>query len=150
MKDFLLTVHVLSAIVWAGGSVMLLVLGGLLRNADVGRRTEFTRMTEKVGPLVFAPAMIVLIVAGTFLVDEGGYDYSDTWVTLGYTGWLISFLLGVAFYPREGKRRERLIEANGIDDPAVDKSLKRVLAVAMFDTLIVLLVVVDMTTKPFL
>ena len=107
-------------------------------------------MTERFGPCLFAPAMSALVVAGTFLVDEAGYDYSDTWVTIGYTGWLISFLLGIAFYPREGKRRERLIEEHGMDDPRVDKSLRRVLAVATVDTIIVLLVVADMTTKPFL
>ncbi len=148
MYDFLLTVHVLAAIVWLGGSIMLLVLGNLLRRAGVERRTEFTRLTERVGNLVFAPASVVLIVAGTLLVDEVGYEYSDTWVTLGYVGWFLSFLLGVAFYPREGKRRERLIESAGMDDPGVLRSLNRVLAVAAIDTLIITLVVVDMTTKP--
>jgi uncharacterized membrane protein len=146
--DFLLTVHVLAAIVWLGGSIMLLVLGNLLRGAGIERRAEFTRLAEKVGNLVFAPASVVLIVAGTLLVDEVGYGYSDTWITLGYVGWFLSFLLGVAFYPREGKRREKLIESAGMGDPGVLKSVNRVLAVAAVDTLIITLVVVDMTTKP--
>ncbi len=127
---------------------MLLVLGNLLRRAGVERRAEFTRLSEKVGNLVFAPASVVLIIAGTLLVDEVGYSYSDTWITLGYVGWFLSFLLGVGFYGQEGKRREKLIEEAGMDDPGVLKSLNRVLAVATVDTLIITLVVVDMTTKP--
>ena len=80
--------------------------------------------------------------------SEAGYDYSDTWVTIGYVGWLISFLFGVAFYGPEGKRREKIVEERGIDDPGVVKSLNRVLTVAAVDSVIITLVVIDMTTKP--
>jgi uncharacterized membrane protein len=127
---------------------MLLILGLTLRNADVQRRAEFTRMTEKVPSIVFAVASIILIAAGSWLVDEAGYDFSDTWITLGYVGWFISFLFGVGFYGPEGKRRDRVIEERGIDDPGVVKSLNRVLTVAAIDSVIITLVVLDMTTKP--
>ena len=148
LYEVLLTIHILAAIVWLGGAWMLLILGLTLRNADVQRRVDFTRMTEKVPSIVFAVASIVLIAAGSWLVDEAGYDYSDTWVTLGYVGWFISFLFGVGFYGPEGKRRDKRIEAEGIESPAVTKSLNRVLTVAAIDSLIITLVVVDMTTKP--
>jgi uncharacterized membrane protein len=127
---------------------MLLILGLTLRKADVQRRTEFTRMTDKVPSIVFAVASIILVLAGSWLVDEAGYDYSDTWVTLGYVGWFISLVFGVGFYGPEGKRRDRIIDERGIDDPGVVRSLNRVLTVAAVDSLIVTLVVVDMTTKP--
>ena len=146
--EFLLTVHVLAAIVWLGGSWMLLMLGLSLRGADTQRRVDYTRMTEKVPSIAFAVASVVVILAGSWLVDEAGYDYSDTWVTLGYVGWFISFLFGVGFYGPEGKRRDKRIEAEGMDSPAVTKSLNRVLTVAAIDSLIITLVVIDMTTKP--
>ena len=148
MADFLLTVHVLAAILWVGGSWMLLVFGYAQRGDPIERRTEFTRFTEKIGPRFFAPLSIIVILAGSFLVDEIGYDYSDTWVTLGYVGWFLSFLIGVGFYPREGKRREELIEREGVEAPGVAASLGRVLTVATVDTAIITLVVIDMTTKP--
>jgi uncharacterized membrane protein len=81
--EVLLTLDILAAIVWLGGSIMLLVLGYMQRSAPIERRVDYTRLTEKVGNMVFAPASIVLIVAGSFLVDEAGYDYGDTWVILG-------------------------------------------------------------------
>jgi uncharacterized membrane protein len=139
---------VLGAVVWVGGSWMLLTLGFSLKGADIQRRTEFTRMTEKISSILFSIASLVVIIAGSWLVDEYGYDYSDAWVTIGYVGWVLSFLMGVGFYPREGKRREKLIEANGIEDPSVSSSIDRVLKVAALDTLIITLVVIDMTTKP--
>ena len=127
---------------------MLLALGLSLRGADVQRRVDFTRMTEKVPSIVFATSSIILILAGSWLVDEAGYDYSDTWVTLGYVGWFVSFLFGVGFYGPEGKRRDKVIEERGIADAGVLKSLNRVLTVAAVDSLIITLVVIDMTTKP--
>jgi putative copper export protein len=146
--EFLLFVHLLSAILWLGGSSMLLLLGLTLRNADAQRRVDFTRMTEKGPSILFAVTSIVVIVAGTLMVSEYNYDYSDTWLTLGYVGWFISFLFGVGFYGPEGKRREKVIEADGLESPAVTKSLNRVLTVAAVDTTVIALVVLDMATKP--
>ncbi|HEX8647193.1 MAG TPA: DUF2269 family protein [Thermoleophilaceae bacterium] len=148
LYEFLLTIHILAAIAWLGGSWMLLALGLSLRGAGAQRRVDFTRATEKAPSAIFAVAGIVVIAAGSWLVSEAGYDYSDTWVTLGYVGWLISFLFGVAFYGPEGKRRERAIESEGLESSVVTKSLNRVLTVAAIDSTIITLVVIDMTTKP--
>ena len=148
MYDLLLTVHVLAAILWVGGSWMLLLFGYAQRGDPIERRNEFTRFTEKLGPRYFAPLSIIVVLAGSLLVDEAGYDYADTWVTLGYVGWFLSFLIGVGFYPREGSRREKLIESGGVQDPGVAASVNRILTVATVDTVIITLVVLDMTTKP--
>jgi uncharacterized membrane protein len=148
LYEFLLTVHILAAIVWLGGSWMLLTIGLALRAAGVQRRVEFTQSVEKLSSIYFAIASIIVIVAGSLLVDEAGYDYSDTWVILGYAGWFVSFLLGVGYYGPAGKRREKAIEEGGVESPAVLKSLNSLLAVAAFDSIVITLVVIDMTTKP--
>ena len=148
MIDLLLTVHVLAAVAWVGGSIFALALGYYLRSRDVETRVEYTRWTEWLGPRFFAPLSVAVIVTGPLLADEIGYDLDQTWLTLGFVGWFLSFVIGVAFYPREGKKREQLIEQNGIEHEAVAASVNRVLTVATVDTLIVVLVVIDMTTKP--
>ena len=148
MTDLLLTIHVLAAVIWVGGSVLALALGYYLRKRDINTRVEYTRWTEWLGPRLFAPMSIAVIVAGPLLVDEIGYGFDQTWLTLGFIGWGISFLFGVGFYPREGVKREKLIEQHGIEHELVAKSVNRVLTVATVDTLVVVLVVIDMTTKP--
>jgi uncharacterized membrane protein len=148
MTDLLLTIHVLAAVIWVGGSVILLTLGYYLRGRDVNTRVEYTRWTEWLGPRLFAPMSILVIVAGHLLVDEIGYDFDQTWLHIGQAGWLLSFLIGIGFYPREGKKREKLIEQHGVEHQSVASSINRVLTVATIDTLIVVLVVIDMTTKP--
>ena len=148
MLDLYLTIHVLAAVIWVGGSVLALTLGYYLRSRDINTRVEYTRWTEWLGPRLFAPMSIAVIVAGHLLVNEIGYDFNQTWLHIGQVGWLISFIFGVAFYPREGNKRERLIEQHGIEHESVAASINRVLTVATVDTLIVVLVVIDMTTKP--
>lgn len=148
MTDLLLTVHVLAAVAWVGGSVFALALGYYLRRRDVETRVEYTRWTEWLGPRYFAPLSVAVIIAGPLLADDIGYDLDQTWLTLGFIGWFLSFLIGVGFYPREGKKREQLIEQHGIAHESVAASVNRVLTMATIDTLIVTLVVIDMTTKP--
>ena len=146
-EKFLLTAHVLAAVIWVGGSTLLLTLGYYLRNRDLETRVEYTRWTEWLGPRVFAPMSIIVIIAGTLLADRL-FEFDQTWITLGFIGWGISFLIGVGFYPREGAKREKLIEQNGTGHDLVAKSINRVLTVATIDTLVVVLVVIDMTIKP--
>ena len=146
-EKFLLTAHVLAAVIWVGGSVLALALGYYLRGRDADTRVEYTRWTEWLGPRLFAPMSIIVIIAGPLLADRL-YDFDQTWLTLGFIGWFLSFVIGIAFYPREGKKREQLIEQHGTGHELVAKSVNRVLTVATVDTLIVVLVVIDMTIKP--
>lgn len=147
--ELLLTIHILAAIVWLGGAIMLLALGYSLKNADAQARADFTRMTEKVPTILFVVASIIVIIAGSLMVaDQEAYEFSQAWVTIGYVGWFVSFAIGIGFYGPEGKRRERAIEAEGVQGPTVLKSLNRVLTVATIDTLIITLVVIDMVAKP--
>ena len=148
MTDLLLTVHVLAAAVWVGGSVLALALGYYLKGRDISTRAEYMRWTEWLGPRLFAPASIAVIVSGPLLVEEIGYEFDQLWLHFGFLGWFLSFLIGVGFYPREGGKREKLIEQHGAGHDLVARSINRVLTVATIDTIVVVLVVIDMTVKP--
>ena len=149
-QEFLLAAHILAAVVWVGGSITMLLLGAYLRSRDINTRVDYTRWTEWLAPRLFAPASIVVIIAGPLLASELDLDFSEAWINIGFIGWTISFLIGIGFYPREGKKREGLIEQHGIEHESVAQSIGRVLTVAAIDTTIITLVVIDMTVKPFL
>jgi uncharacterized membrane protein len=148
-QEFLLASHILAAVVWVGGSITMLSLGAYLRSRDMNTRVEYTRWTEWLAPRLFAPASVVVIVAGPLLASDMDLDFGQAWINIGFVGWTISFIFGVAFYPREGKKRETLIEQHGLEHESVAASIGRVLTVAAIDTTIITLVVVDMTVKPF-
>jgi len=149
--DLLVTLHVLAAVLWVGGGVTLHVLmRRALRLAD--RKAQHERFTELewLGDRFYPAFSLLLIIAGILLVtrDEGGWEFSDTFIQIGLTGWVISFLIGIGFYGREGKKRAGIVEAEGADSPAVAASFRRTVMVNSFELLILLAVVVDMTIKP--
>ena len=151
MYDLLVSLHVLAAILWVGGAVTLhILMRRALQLAD--RRAQHERFTELewLGERFYPGFSILLIVAGILLVtrEEGGWEFSDTFVQIGLTGWVISFLIGIGFYGREGKKRAGIVESEGADSPAVAASFRRTAMVNSFELLILLIVVVDMTTKP--
>ena len=148
-QEFLLTAHVLAAVIWVGGSWAFLVLGAHIRSQPIAERVTFTNWTEAVGPRLFAPASIVVIIGGPLLASDMDLDFNQAWIHIGFVGWFLSFLLGVGFYPREGKRRATLIEQHGVEHESVAASVNRVLTVAAIDTAVVTLVVIDMIIKPF-
>ena len=62
--------------------------------------------------------------------------------------WVLSLVLGVAFYPREARRIEAAASEGGAAAPAVRQGINRVLTVNAIEVTILLLVVVDMAVKP--
>jgi uncharacterized membrane protein len=149
--DLLLTLHVLAAILWVGGAVTLHILmrRALRLNDGAEQHRAFTEL-EWVGERFYPLFSVILIIAGILMVteDEHGWEFGDTFVQIGFAGWIISFLIGVGFYGREGKRRAGIVEAEGAGSPSVAASFRRTAMVNSVELLILLAVVVDMTTKP--
>jgi uncharacterized membrane protein len=147
--ELLLTLHLLAVILWVGGAVTLHILMRRLMRRKQGRELhEGFAELEWLGERFYPVFSIVLIVAGILLVDEAGYEFSQAWISVGFAGWIVSFLIGIGFYGREGKRRAKLVEEEGPDSPAIVASVKRTVTVNSFELSILLLVVIDMTTKP--
>jgi len=142
------TIHVLLAVIWVGGALMLQVLALFaLRSRLPGRKAEFAGEAEKVGMRIFAPAGLILLVMGFILVHQGHWGY-HTWVVLALIAYGLSFLTGILFLGPESGRIKRVIEAEGPDSPAVAARIQRILLVSRIELAILLLIVVDMVLKP--
>ena len=149
MYDFLLTIHVLAAVIWVGGGTAMHILGRrVLKRGDNQAIYEFSKEINIVGLRLYAPVSLILLVAGIFLVNEAGYDFSDTWITLGFLGWIVSFLVGIGYYGPQDKKLQKLVAEKGETDPGVQQNVKQALMVNQVELLILFLVVIDMTTKP--
>ncbi len=151
MYDLLITLHVLAAILWVGGGVTLhILMRRALKLPDRGAQHERFTELEWLGERFYPAFSLLLIIAGILLVteDEHGWEFSDTFIQIGLSAWIISFLIGIGFYGREGKKRAGIVESEGADSPAVAASFRRTAMVNSFELLILLAIVVDMTTKP--
>jgi uncharacterized membrane protein len=148
MYEFLLTVHVLCAVIWVGGGVMMHIFGRLATKEGPERQLAFTQQSIRLGNMVFAPLSVVLLIAGVLLVEEVGYSYGDLWVTIGFLGFLTSFVLGVGYYPRAGRRYAEVAAGEGPGSPPAEAIYSRTATVNLVELTILLAVIIAMTTKP--
>jgi uncharacterized membrane protein len=148
LYDWLLFLHVLAAMVWVGGGLMLTVNAArVLRDPDPAAVGRFTASLRVVGPLVLAPATIAVLGLGIGLVvDTDAWDFGQLWVQLGLALFAAAFLIGAAWQSRTALASTRAAARN--DNTEARRQLRRWLW--GYGLIVGLLVVAawDMTTKP--
>ena len=147
--ELLLTIHVLAAVIWVGGGTAMHILGRrVLKRGDGEEIYEFSKEINTVALRLYAPTSLVLLIAGILLVNEAGYEFSQLWITLGFLGWIFSFLVGIGYYGPKDKKLQALVAAEGPTAPGVVANVRQALMVNSIEILILVLVVIDMTYKP--
>jgi len=131
---------------WLGG---ITVVGAfamrILRTREPGATASFLGSLRVLGPIVLAPAPVILLGMGIWMVAEQ-WDFGQTWITIAFALFAVAFLIGAAHQSRAAIAAERA--ANEGDDAAALHHLRR-WAYGMA-TILVLLVVAtwDMVFKP--
>jgi uncharacterized membrane protein len=147
---FFKLMHVVFAVLWVGGAAALsiMAISAELAN-DPERLFSLARNAELVGQRVFLPSTFLVFGFGVAMVENGNLGYGDFWISFALAAWAISALVGAAFFGPQLKRLNQLIEERGKDDPEVERRVRTILRVGRFDACLLLLIVVDMTVKPF-
>lgn len=145
--DVLKFFHVLLALVWVGGAVILQVFAELaLRSPMPGRAAAFAKEADFIGMKIFTPASILLLGVGLWLVHKGHWGY-HFWTVGGLVGFAVSFVVGAGFLGPQAGKLATLIEANGPDAAVVKARVRTIVSIARVDTAILLAVVFLMATK---
>lgn len=138
--------HVLSAVVWVGGGLCLMVLGLFANSRDDD--AEMLHVVESVafmGNRWFMPASLLTVIFGaiaTFL----GPGFGELWILLGLAGFASAFVTGTFVFKPQSEKLVALI-ADGRQAEAVSIG-RRLLNVAKFDYTVMFLVITDMVLKP--
>ena len=146
LYDWLLFLHILAAMLWLGG---ITVIGAfafrILRTREPGATAGFLGSLRVIGPLVLAPAPVILLGMGIWMVAEQ-WEFDQTWVSLGFGLFLVAFLIGAAHQSRAAIAAEKASKAG--DDDAALRHLRR-WAYGMAVILVLLVVATwDMVFKP--
>jgi uncharacterized membrane protein len=140
--------HVLMAIVWVGGALMIQLFAfRILVESDQRRIAEFTKDVEFIGMRTFIPASLVLVVLGFVLMHEAHWAWTF-WVVFAIAAWAVSFLSGALFLGPESGRIGKLIEARGGVDADVQRRIERILFHSRVELVLIALVAMDMVLKP--
>lgn len=147
--EFLVTVHVLAAIVWIGSELYTHFQAAQATTRGPEAEAAFVADFMRWGNTVMPAMAILLIITGVLGVIEGPWEFSDAWVSIGLTVWVITFLLGVGFYGPQGKKLAGAIEADGgVVTAQSTPLLQRIMLVSRIELVLLLIVVIAMVAKP--
>ncbi len=143
-------IHVIAAVIWVGGDITLTSLGIVFeRRQDGATLAALGKMGAWVGTRVYTPALFVVIAFGIALMREGNLDWGQFWVIFGLIGWTIAAVVGVGFVGPELGRIDEAAQAHGPESPEVAARVKRLFMIFRFDTVLLILIVLNMAAKPF-
>jgi uncharacterized membrane protein len=140
--------HVLAAVVWVGGGVMLQVLLARSRKAGPESAAAFNQHAEWTSRHLFMPASFAALVFGIATVLAGNYDWADLWITLGFVGFFISAINGMAVLGPTAKKMKAVVDERGPNDPVAVHMARRMDLFGRIDLVVLIAVIFDMVVKP--
>ena len=147
--EALLFVHVLAAVTWVGGALMHVALMSLARRS--GEREHMVwllRYDDRLGPLLYLPAGLVVLAAGIGLTLEGPWQFDDGWIIAGLVLFGLALFGGAAFFIPAGRRLHRAAAAHGETSDEVMRLVQLIERVAVVDLLVLVAAIYVMTAKP--
>jgi uncharacterized membrane protein len=150
MYDLFKFMHVLTAIVWIGSGIGLMVMWGILEGAgERGTLLGVLRFSDKLGTRLFAPAAVLTLVFGivTVVLSRKNIAFEDLWIVIGFAGFAASFVIS-QLSGRAGKQMGALIAEHGPQHGGVDAVMSRIRMLNTVDILILVGVVAAMVFKP--
>jgi uncharacterized membrane protein len=150
LEAWLLFGHILSAIVWLGGGLMLSILASRARGSgNPGAVAEFARTLAFVGPRVLGPATLGTVGFGVWLVAASeAWDFSQLWVSIGMTLFAIAFIIGGVYLSRVGIKLQRAADEGTAGATDTKGLLGRWILGYRLILLALLIAVWDMVFKP--
>lgn len=150
LEPWLHLAHILGAIIWLGGGLMLSVFAARARQSgDPGFIRQFARMLSYAGLRLFTPAVVVVLASGVWLVlASAEWSFTQLWVLLALGAFAAAFLIGALYLSRSAIQLERLTAAADFDLQAARELLSRWIVGYQAVLVILLIAVWDMVFKP--
>ncbi len=144
-----LAVHVTAAVIWVGGDITLTTLGIVFeRRQDGETLAALGKMGAWIGVKVYTPALFIVLAFGLAMMHEGDVDFGQFWIIFALVGWTIATVVGVGFVGPELGRIDEAAQTHGPTSPEVAARVKRLFMIFRFDTILLILIVVNMAAKP--
>jgi uncharacterized membrane protein len=146
----LMFLHVLAAMTWVGGLVILTALSAqILRSGDHDAVARFSASLRRIGPLILARSTLAVVALGIGLVlDSNQWHFSQGWILLALALFAAAFLIGAVFQSRAALGMERATEA-GNPEQAIRQLRRWAWGMRLILALLVI-VTWDMVVKPTL
>jgi uncharacterized membrane protein len=142
--------HVTFAVLWVGGAAMLTLLAiAAERSNDPMQIAQIARQAAAVGEKFFAPVGLVTFLMGVAMMLNTSWGWGHFWIVVALVGYATTFGIGIGVIAPTVKKVHAAIEAHGPTHPDSIALIKRVMLITRLDTALLLVIVLDMVTKPF-
>jgi uncharacterized membrane protein len=148
LYDWLMFLHLLGAMLWVGGVVTVSLLAGqVLRSGEPATIARFIGAVRWIGPLVFVPAILVVLGFGIWMViDSDEVRFSQTWIWLALVLSAVALLIGGLFQSRADVRARRAADDGNAGEAA--RQLRRWVWATRLIFLVLVVATWDMAIKP--
>jgi putative copper export protein len=147
LYEWLLLGHVLSAMVWVGGGLMLVLVARRARaSSDPRAVIDFGENLSYIGPRVLAPSVVGVLVFGVWMVlDSAAWDFGQAWILVAIGLFAVAVLIGAVYLSRVALQ----MVGSSREDARVSRALLDRWLLGYAVVLVVLvLIVADMVFKP--
>ncbi|HET7045137.1 MAG TPA: DUF2269 family protein [Gaiellaceae bacterium] len=143
------SLHIAFAVIWVGGGTGLTVTALVAqRENDTQQLLALGKQAAFLGEKIFTPASFVVLAFGIAMVEKVDWGWGTFWVDFALVVWALSTAIGVGYLAPVSKKLTALLAEKGPDDPEVRPLLDRLIGVARFDVVMLILIVIDMAAKP--
>ena len=143
-------VHVLFAVIWVGGGVSIMIHAIRAQTArDPEGIVTVAKRAAFMGEKVFAPVGLITFLKGIAMMINTNLGWGHFWIVAGLIGYASTFIVGIAILSPLAKKIDASAEKNGPTHPETMALIERIMLIARFDVAVLMLVVLDMVTKPF-
>ena len=143
-------VHVLFAVIWVGGGVSIMIHAiRAQRTYDPDEIVTIAKQAAFMGEKVFAPVGLITFLMGIAMMINTSWGWGHFWIIAGLIGYAATFTVGIGILSPLAKKIDASAETNGATHPETLALIERIMLIGRFDVAILMLVVLDMVTKPF-
>ena len=141
--------HIVAAAVVLGGGAMILAFSASALLGKNGERLlAIHRVAAWVGTRVFGPAWALVLAFGVWTALEGGFEFGDAWIAIGFVVFAIAFLLGPTAHMRNSLALGQAIEQAGPTSAGALTIMKRETFVQAVEVALTIFAAWAMTAKP--
>lgn len=139
--------HILSAAVWIGGGIAMIMLGiAAARARDDDRLVRVVLQVVWLAERLFIPASVLTVTFGVVMVFLA-HSFRELWILLGLAGFAATFVTGVFIIKPMAEKVAAIAAAEGAS-PGAAALGRRILRTSVFDYVAIVLVAAVMVLKP--
>lgn len=144
-------IHVLSAVIWVGGiTATAAITGRMLQAGDHVTLAKYFQHALPFAQRMIGPAAILVLLTGIPMVILGKIGFGAFWVSYGFFGILVHFVLGGTLIRKRSMALAQLLSASPQDDRVIAEAGARLRQANLIYLLVMVSVIGAMVLKPTL